>query len=225
MRIQRHDYLKQLLANCLKQATTTQSVQMEQPIILPPRVNRANAANNNSQVAAGTGPSRRDPRMDIRVKGLRGLGETDDVDIRITHLDCPSYIASGHDVETLFDEHHVKPKRAMYEEACRRLRHQFTPFVVSTDGVMSDPAKEFFKLLADKTAEKWGADSAGKRGVIVAHLRAKIGAAIVRGASWCIRGEREGQGGVLARRGIEVNRGDRVELRHVHSSQASGREY
>ena len=110
--------------------------------------------------------------MDIRVKGFRGLGETDDVDIRITHLDCPSYIASGHDVETLFDEHHVKPKRAMHEEACRRLRHQFTPFVVSTDGVMGDPAKEFFKLLADKTAEKCGADSAGKRGVIVAHLRA-----------------------------------------------------
>jgi hypothetical protein len=29
MRIQRHDYLKQLLANCLKQATTTNSVHME----------------------------------------------------------------------------------------------------------------------------------------------------------------------------------------------------
>ena len=225
MRIQRHDYLKQLLANCLQQATTTQSVQMEQPIILPPRANRANAANNNSQVAAGTGSSRRDPRMDIRVKGLRGLGETDDIDIRITHLDCPSYIEGDQDVETLFTEHHVNPRRAMYEEACRQLRHHFTPFVVSTDGVMSNPAKDFFKLLATKTAEKWGADSAGKRGVIVAHLRAKIGAAIVRGSSWCVRGEREGQSSFLARRGLEMNRGGRVELRHVRSSQASGREY
>ena len=161
--------------------------------------------------------------MDIRVKGLRGLGETDDIDIRITHLDCQSYVDSGQDVETLFTEHHVKPKRAMYEEACRRLH---TPFVVSTDGVISDPAKDFFKLIATKTAEKWGADSAGKRGVIVAHLRAKIGAAIVRGASWCVRGEKEkgGQSSFSARRGVEMNRGDTVELRHVHSSQASGRE-
>ena len=98
----------------------------------------------------------------------------------------------------------------MYEEACRRLRHQFTPFVVSTDGVMSEPAKDLFKLLTTKTAEKWGADSAGKQGVIVAHLRAKIGAAIVRGASWCVRGEREGQSSSLSRRGVEINREDGV---------------
>ena len=182
----------------------------------------APAANNNSQTAAGTAPGRRDHRMDIRVTGLRGLGKVDDVDIRISHLDCPSYIASGHDVKQLFFDHHIEPKMKMYDETCRRLKHHFTPFVVSTDGVLSDPAKDLFNLLATKTAEKWGADSAGKRGVIVAHLRAKIGAAIVRGASWCVRGDREVQSSFSHRRGVEMNRGVKAELRHVHSTQASG---
>ena len=79
--------------------------------------------------------------MDIRVTGLRGLGKVDDIDVRITHLDCPSYITSNDDVETLFFNHHIEPKLNMYDETCRRLRHIFTPFVVSTDGVVSDPAK------------------------------------------------------------------------------------
>ena len=86
-------------------------------------------------------------------------------------------------------KHHIEPKKAMYEEACDRLGHRFTPFVVSTDGVLSEPAKDFVKTLADKTAEKWGMTGAGRAGVIMATLRAKIGVAIVRGASACIRGE------------------------------------
>ena len=87
---------------------------------------------------------------------------------------------------------------------------------------MSGPAKDLFTLLADKTAEKWGANSAGKRGVIVAHLRAKIGAAIVRGASWCIRGDRGEYNSFANRRGIEISHEARVELRQVHSTQAAG---
>lgn len=32
--------------------------------------------------------TKKDPTIDIRVRGLRGVGETDDLDVRITHLDC-----------------------------------------------------------------------------------------------------------------------------------------
>jgi hypothetical protein len=150
---------------------------------------------------------------------------TDDIDVRITHLDSVTYVTSEDSVETLFERHNIKPKRDMYEAACQGLRHTFVPFVVSTDGVLSDPAKDFLRLLATKTAEKWGAEGAGKRGVIVAHLRAKIGAAIVniRGASWCIRGDRDGRSRFVDRRGVEVDRGARTELRYLHSSQASQR--
>ena len=57
----------------------------------------------------------------------------------------------------------------------------------------------------------------------MAHLRAKIGAGIVRGASWCIRGDRDGRSRFVDRRAVEVDRGARVELRYLHSSQASQR--
>ena len=40
-RIRRHDILKELLANCLTQATTSHSVTPEVPIILPPRPRQA----------------------------------------------------------------------------------------------------------------------------------------------------------------------------------------
>ena len=96
------------------------------------------------------------------MKGLRGVGETDDLDSRITHLDSRTYVESGHTVETLFEEHHIKPKRATHDEACRNLGHHFTPFIVSTDGVLSEPAAEFVKLMANKTAEKWGMTGVGR---------------------------------------------------------------
>ena len=88
---------------------------------------------------------------------------TDDLDIRMTHLDSRSYVDSGKSVAALFADNHIKPKRNMYEEACRLLGHRFTPFVVSADGAMSDPAKEFVQLLATKTAEKWGMEGPGQK--------------------------------------------------------------
>ena len=97
------------------------------------------------------------------------------------------------------------------------------PFVVSTDGVHSEPAKDFVKLLATKTADKWGMTGAGRTGVVMATLRAKIGTAIVRGASACIRGEKEYSSRYLERRGVELDGAAREELRYVFSSQASQR--
>lgn len=143
--------------------------------------------------------------------------------MRITHLDCPTYMASSDSVEQLFEKHHISPKRGMYERACHELGHSFVPFVVSTDGVLSEPAKGLLQTMATKTADKWGAEGAGKRSVIVAHLRAKLGAAIVKGASWCIRGDRFGRSWYVDRRAVEVDGGARAELRYLHSSQASQR--
>ena len=161
--------------------------------------------------------------MDIRVTGLRGVGEVDDLDVRITHLDSRSYVESGATVETLFEEHHIKPKRSTYEEACRSFGHRFVPFIVSTDGVLSEPTKDFVKLLANKTAEKWGMTGAGRTGVLMATLRAKIGVAIVMGASACIRGERERASRYEEHRQVALDGESGEELRYVFSSQASQR--
>ena len=55
----------------------------------------------------------------------------------------------------------------------------------------------------------------------MALIRAKIGVAIVRGANWCIRGDREGRNRYLESRGMQVDGADRAELRFLFSSQAS----
>ena len=102
-------------------------------------------------------------------------------------------------------------------------RSLFCPFVVSTDGVLSEPAKDFIKLLATKTADKWGMTGAERTGVVMATLRAKIGTAIVRGASACSRGEKERSSRYVERRGVELDGSAREELRYVFSSQGSQR--
>ena len=93
---------------------------------------------------------------------------------------------------------------------------------MSTDGVLSEPAKDF-KTLVTKTAEKWGMTGAGRTGVVMVTLRAKIGTAIVRGASACIRGEKEAASRYVERRGVVLEGESREELRYVFSSQASQR--
>jgi len=52
----------------------------------------------------------KDPKMDIVAQGLRGRGFNDYIDVRVTHLDCDSYVRSGKSVEALFDEH-IRQKR------------------------------------------------------------------------------------------------------------------
>ena len=66
---------------------------------------------------------------------------------------------------------------------------------------------------------------AGRAGVIMATLRAKIllGVAIVRGASACIRGEKERASHYVERRQVALDGEAAEELRYVFSSQASQR--
>ena len=64
---------------------------------------------------------------------------------------------------------------------------------------------------------------AGRAGVIIAALRAKIGVALVRGASACIRGEKERASHYVERRQVALDGEAGEELRYVFSSQASQR--
>ena len=72
-----------------------------------------------------------------------------------------------------------------------------------------------------KTAEKWGMEGPGQKSVVMALIRAKIGVAIVRGTSWCVRGDREGRNKYVESRGARIDGEDRAELRFLFSSQAS----
>jgi hypothetical protein len=159
--------------------------------------------------------------MDIRVQGLRGVGVIDDIDVRITHLDSQSFLASGKSVKAIFEDHHIKRKRQRYEEAVRALGHTFVPFVVSTDGVLCEGAKEYVKELASKTAGKWGMQGPGKKGVVMAFLRAKIAVAIVKGASYCVRGDRTQRSRYADEQAVQVDADRCAELRFLFSAHAS----
>ena len=99
----------------------------------------------------------------------------------------------------------------MYEEGCRQLRHRFALFVVSTDGVLSEPAKEIVQVLATKTAEKWEMEGLGHKSAVMTQLRA-----IIRGASWFIWGDREGRNRYAQNRVGGVDGVDKVVLRFLY---------
>ena len=68
---------------------------------------------------------------------------------------------------------------------------------------------------------KWVMEGPGQKSVVMALIRAKIGVAIVRGTSWCVRGDREGRNKYVESRGARIDGEDRAELRFLFSSQAS----
>ena len=50
---------------------------------------------------------------------------------------------------------HEKKKKAKYLDLCLTQRHQFTPFVVSTDGMVGREATTLVSSLALKLSRKW----------------------------------------------------------------------
>ena len=187
-RIARHNHLRDVLLSCLQRAPH-EDVRRECP--LPPLIQRAhqsnanaNAAKNNPNRAAGKCTKGvHEAAVDIRVKGLTNIGSVHDIDVRIMHLDSASY--AGKSTEAAFDIA-VKEKKAKYEATCKELNHTFVPFVVSTDGVLSEPAKTFLGTVAEKIAIK----SQTGRGIVKAFVRAQIAVALVKGISRCLRGSR-----------------------------------
>ena len=188
---------------------------------LPPLIQRAhqssanaNAATNNLNRAAGKRTKGiHEAAVDIRIKGLTNIGSVHDIDVRIMHLDSASY--AGKKIDAAFDMA-VKEKKVKYEATCKELKHTFIPFVVSTDGVLSEPAKTFLDTVADKTASK----SRIAKSLIKAFLRAQIGAAIVKGIRRCLRGSRskDNGGDRASKREHFINAG---EMRYVLSNVIS----
>jgi hypothetical protein len=65
-------------------------------------------------------------------------------------------------------------------------RRHFTPFVVSTDGLIGKEAKTFLKKLSSLLAEKWEKPYS----VVCGYVNAQVSNAIVRATHRCLRGSR-----------------------------------
>jgi hypothetical protein len=87
--------------------------------------------------------------------GLWLLGPWDgvhSVDVRVTDTDASSYQAR--DPASVLKSQE-KEKKRKYLAACLEQRLHFTPFLVSTDGLMGREASTFAKCLSAKLTKKW----------------------------------------------------------------------
>ena len=105
------------------------------------------------------------------------------IDVRVTDTDAKSNLSKD-PAKVL--EAHEKKKKKKYLEACLEQRRTFTPFVVSTDGLIGKEAKTLLKKLSTLLAEKWGKSYAE----VCGYVNARMSIAIVRATHLCLRGSR-----------------------------------
>ena len=79
-----------------------------------------------------------------------------------------------------------REKKKKYLNNCLQQRRTFTPFVVSSDGLLGREAKSLIKQLSVLLTEKWNKPYS----VVCGIIRSRISIAIVRASHQCIRGSR-----------------------------------
>jgi hypothetical protein len=121
-------------------------------------------------------------RGDVSIRGLWNRGTDCIIDVRVTDTDAKSNLSKD-PAKVL--EAHEKEKKKKYLGACLEQRRTFTPFVVSTDGLIGKEAKTLLKKLSTLLAEKWGS-----RTRKCGYVNARISIAIVRATHICLRGSR-----------------------------------
>ena len=86
---------------------------------------------------------------------------------------------------------HLKPSwslelKRVYEQAVVERRGNFTPIVLSVDGLLHREAEHFLKRMAANLAHKWEKPYSQTCG----YVRARLAFAIIRATSLCLRGSR-----------------------------------
>ena len=81
---------------------------------------------------------------------------------------------------------HERAKKKKYLAACLAQRRHFTPFVVSTDGLLGKEAKALLQRLSALLAAKWQKPYAE----VCGYVNARMSIAIVRATHLCLRGSR-----------------------------------
>jgi hypothetical protein len=122
-------------------------------------------------------------RGDLSIRGLWQRQTDCIIDVRVTDTDAKSNLSKD-------PARSWKPtkreKKRKYLAPCIAQRRHFTPFVVSTDGLIGKEAKCLLEALSIKLAEKWEKPYAVVRG----YVNARMSIAIVRATHICLRGSR-----------------------------------
>ena len=92
----------------------------------------------------------------------------------------------------------AKEKKRVYEQAVVERRGNFTPIVLSVDGLLHREAEHFLKRMAANLAHKWEKPYSQT----CRYVRARLAFAIIRATSLCLRGS-----GVKWRSGLGMDDG------------------
>ncbi len=127
--------------------------------------------------------SNTEDRGDVLIRGLWARGTDCIIDVRITDTDAASN-RSKDPLKVLAN--HEREKKRKYLQPCLHQRRHFTPFVVSTDGLIGSEGKALLQKLSALMADKTGKSYAEVSGFI----NARMSIAIVRATHLCLRGSR-----------------------------------
>jgi hypothetical protein len=109
----------------------------------------------------------------LLIRGFWGRGTDCIIDVRVTDTDAKSNL--NKDPAKIL-EAHEKEKKRKYLKSCLEQRRHFTPFVVSTDGLIGKEAKTLLKKLSSLLAQKWGKSYSE----VCGYVNARMSIAIVR---------------------------------------------
>ena len=104
-------------------------------------------------------------------------------DFRVCNADAQSYV--NRHVTAVLDSL-ARAKKNKHQEACWERRADFTPFVVTTDGVLQREGEHFIKRLAARLADKWTKPYSKTMNFV----RTQLSLLILRATNHCLRGAR-----------------------------------
>ena len=124
-----------------------------------------------------------DERGDLLCRNFWANGSDCIFDIRVSDTDAPSYIKLD-PVKVI--ENQEKQKKQKYLQSCLDQRRQFTPVVLSIDGLLGQETKSIVRRLSLKLAQKWRTTY----NYVIKFINSRLSIAIVRATHLCLRGSR-----------------------------------
>jgi hypothetical protein len=194
--IMRHNEIKDELCDLLTKALVPSAVR-DEPRIHPCRPAAPTPAKED--VVKRINPQVDDDRGDILVRGFWARGTDCIIDVRVTNTDAKSQRQK--DPAKVLSQHEREKKRK-YLEPCLAQRRHFTPFVVSTDGMLGREATFFIRRLSSILAEKWHQPYS----VVCGFIKSRLSIAIARATHLCLRGSRIPTGQISNKRPLWEDR-------------------
>ena len=116
-----------------------------------PLTNPISDGNNSNNQNTNTNNNNNNNRADIMMRGLWERGTDGLIDIQIVNTDSRSHRNRSPEAVLKTAERNNKKKHLNH---CQQQRRHFTPFVVSTDGMLGDEANAMVKRLALVLSQK-----------------------------------------------------------------------